>query len=202
MKSFNQAKEGLRWRVGDGNNISLWCDHWVGSGPLFLEKSVSIDVDQLELKVADILDNNWNWNLSVLKSGLPKHIADAITSMPVGSNRGVEDRLVWHNAADGNLTAKGVYKFLTIEEVWRRVALTSGGGYGNSLAHSVSACSCGFVCMVGSESGHVGASLILTYAHGLQLMWKQICMCFGTAMKLKFFGNPTFQTICMISVSL
>lgn len=112
VRSFNIAKEGLKWRISKGDKVSLWFDHWIGSGPLFLEEGINIDMNQLDLRVSDIIDNGFNWSFDVFLSPLPYHIMETIRGIHIPTNYNSEDKLIWGESNDGVLSAKGVYRFL------------------------------------------------------------------------------------------
>ena len=67
---------------GNSKETSLWFDHWLDIGPLFMQKGVQIDSYQIELKVADLIDSSRNWDLSVLKNPLRKAISMRIYGYP------------------------------------------------------------------------------------------------------------------------
>lgn len=56
------------------------------------------------------------WKLCILNNPLPKSIVDSILSVPVGMQESESDSLIWCNTADGELTSKGVYKFLMLPD--------------------------------------------------------------------------------------
>lgn len=53
IKSFNIAKDGLMWRIGNGQETS---DQWIESGPILVHEGVQIDSNQIKLKVGNMID--------------------------------------------------------------------------------------------------------------------------------------------------
>ena len=55
LKGWDMLKEGMRWRVGDGNSIRVWTDPWLPSDfwP-FVSSPVAQDFG--EAKVVNLID--------------------------------------------------------------------------------------------------------------------------------------------------
>ena len=66
LKLQEEARQFLRYEVGDGNKIFLWHDNWHPDGILFLKYGYRIVYDaasRVEAKVASVLkDKQWIWN--------------------------------------------------------------------------------------------------------------------------------------------
>lgn len=53
--------KGLKWRVGNGDNILFWKDNWAGCGPLENFTTISLSDDLLEWIVSDFLtEQSWS----------------------------------------------------------------------------------------------------------------------------------------------
>ncbi|CAL8132777.1 unnamed protein product [Prunus armeniaca] len=73
---WSQVLNGLKWRVGNGDNILFWKDNWAGCGPLENFATISLSDDLLEWTVSDFLTEQ-GWNTNWLLGCLP---LDVLTS--------------------------------------------------------------------------------------------------------------------------
>ena len=95
------------WFIGNGNNINLWSDNWLGEPLLDL---LHIDVNIHDLfsgTVADVIENG-NWNFP---GALLPHVTPLLATIVLPTSS-LPDVLVWLHATDGKLTAKQAKTFL------------------------------------------------------------------------------------------
>ena len=90
-RNFEKVKDGFGWNVGNGRMVYLWFDIWVGREPICLLVE-NIYPDELLWSVADIIDDNGEWNFSRLHTQLPMDILNRITATPIGN---VQLRMWW-----------------------------------------------------------------------------------------------------------
>ncbi|XP_026446086.1 uncharacterized protein LOC113346789 [Papaver somniferum] len=93
--AWSSLKDGLKWCIGDGHQISAWFDTWIGNSPL-IDKIGYIQFvkDNIHMRVSDLLVNGiWN---------IPAVIQDAITSL-ILPDIGGQDELIW------KVNLKGVF---------------------------------------------------------------------------------------------
>ena len=95
-------KKGLRWDIGNGNNINFWNDLWLGDSTL--QQYASNENNQM--KISDFLTQNRNWNIDKLKQYLPPSKVTEITQQKNIPLYGHEDKLIWTSAPDGKFSVK------------------------------------------------------------------------------------------------
>jgi len=85
----------MRWSVGNGQDISFWCDNWIENKNLVELLSLQ-DVDGLDpsLKLSDFIQEK-KWNLHKLQQTIPNQlILEKINGIPL-SNVDARDELYW-----------------------------------------------------------------------------------------------------------
>lgn len=94
MNLRSTFSKGLRWQVGDGENIKFWKDNWLYDKFLFdlgvyNHDSQSVDINT---KVADFISSQGKWKWNTLKEILPPNIIKDIECLPIPLNK-IEDKL-------------------------------------------------------------------------------------------------------------
>ena len=123
---WNDFQEGLAWRVGNGQEISLWKDKWIpGCDTLESYLNMSLPNSERERKVRGVVDVEGKWKLGCWEFIIPIDIVNRILLMPT-CRLDVTDTLAWEGSKDGNLTMKTAYLSLvpvvSMEEAkWRRI---------------------------------------------------------------------------------
>ncbi|KAF5466911.1 hypothetical protein F2P56_016793 [Juglans regia] len=99
--SLDLLKEGLRWRVGDGQMINIWGQRWLPTPSSFSVQSPNPFLNTC-VKVKDLmLEGRKVWNEGFIKSIFSEEEADMIISIPL-SKRDVGDRMIWGPSKKGN----------------------------------------------------------------------------------------------------
>ncbi|XP_024172006.1 uncharacterized protein LOC112178017 [Rosa chinensis] len=131
MKGRDLLKKGLRFQVGNGEDISIWNDPWV---PLpYRFKPFSIPMQGAEdLRVVDLIDEetgDWQeWLLHELFT--PMEVVN-IMKIPLSLSGGI-DRLVWHFDKKGRYSVKNGYHVARVMDTLERTA--SGSSFGADRA--------------------------------------------------------------------
>ncbi|KAL0419133.1 UNVERIFIED_CONTAM: hypothetical protein Sradi_1326800 [Sesamum radiatum] len=77
-------KEGIRWRIGNGNSVQVWGDKWIPRPYTFLPITPASGLTP-KLRVAELIDkDSRSWNLDMVNSLFWKDDAATITSIPLG----------------------------------------------------------------------------------------------------------------------
>ncbi|KAA3469009.1 reverse transcriptase [Gossypium australe] len=100
--------EGLGWRVGNGEEISIWNDAWLpepGNGRIQCQA-----IDIRFSKVADLIDKEANtWKQDIISSLFAEEQSRCILAIPLVSSR-PPDVLIWRGDNTGCYTVKSGYK--------------------------------------------------------------------------------------------
>ncbi|CAH9131175.1 unnamed protein product [Cuscuta epithymum] len=78
LRSKNIIRNGLGWQVGNGERISFWFDLWVRDKPLHEELGSPLAASAHQVKVADLLMNNRDWNITKLETLLPEELLEDV----------------------------------------------------------------------------------------------------------------------------
>ncbi|KAF5449709.1 hypothetical protein F2P56_030126 [Juglans regia] len=118
--SFLEARkvleEGLIWRIGNREGVSLWRDKWIPQ-PTTFKVQTPLDQRHAHWKVSNLIDeHSKTWNLSVLRSICTEEDISNICKIPI-SWCGNPDKLIWRCSKDGMFTVKSAYHLLgTMEQ--------------------------------------------------------------------------------------
>ncbi|KAL0446095.1 UNVERIFIED_CONTAM: hypothetical protein Slati_1737400 [Sesamum latifolium] len=102
---------GVRWRVGNGQNIAVIGHPWLPRPVTFqlIRRPHSLTEDS---KVAQLINPDNKWNVSLILSELSHEDADCILSVkPRGPE--VRDELIWHFETKGCFSVKSAYRLAT-----------------------------------------------------------------------------------------
>ncbi|XP_059436227.1 uncharacterized protein LOC132169166 [Corylus avellana] len=101
-------KDGLFWRVGNGQSINIWGDCWIPISSTYRIHSPSRVLDPSS-KVSELLDNGkCGWNQELLKSIFTEEERVAITSIPI-SQTNQPDVQIWRCTNNGMFSVKSAY---------------------------------------------------------------------------------------------
>jgi hypothetical protein len=107
LKGIQVLKNGIIWRVGDGQNINIWTDPWLPRDSS--RKVKSRRGIQLLTKVAELIDPvSHTWDVQLIQQTFNEEDARTITSIPI--QEGVEDLIAWHFDKKGNFSVKSAYQ--------------------------------------------------------------------------------------------
>lgn len=107
---MNLLEDGVGWRVGSGQDISIWMDRWF---PKWAGGKIqhSIITDSVTKFFELISLNPKQWNEEVNSSVFAVENATAIRCVPL-SDVVVEDRLIWIGDRTGEYTVRSGYRYL------------------------------------------------------------------------------------------
>jgi ribonuclease HI len=106
LKGVKLLKEGLIWRIGDGNSINIWRDPWIPRGDtrrVITTRGTSILQNVSELINPVIGD----WDEQLVRDTFHPEDANIILSLPVSCDR--RDFPAWHPDPKGNFSVKSAY---------------------------------------------------------------------------------------------
>lgn len=107
-KLASALKKGMVWRIGNGQEVSLWNDTWLDRGPLrdLLEE---VPPALTNLKVADIIQDK-EWNLPLLDELGIGNVKQYISSIPINEVGEITDQVMWKHTANGIYSAMSGYR--------------------------------------------------------------------------------------------
>ena len=107
-------KRGARWRVGCGDNISVWNDAWLPSLDHPTVQSPVVEGFQ-EARVVDLINPvSHRWEPELIKGLFTPQEAELILSIPLSQNQ-TKDKVIWPFVSSGNYSVKSGYNFLVKE---------------------------------------------------------------------------------------
>lgn len=62
------------WIIGNGRCIKAWSYNWLGPEKSIMEYQVQILEELLESRLSDLIDDNGEWNWSLLQDWMPSDI--------------------------------------------------------------------------------------------------------------------------------
>ncbi|XP_048490284.1 uncharacterized protein LOC125492238 [Beta vulgaris subsp. vulgaris] len=102
-------KKGLRWIVGNGEQISFWFDNWIFSTAL--EENYPVPRGSEALKVSYFINQDGHWNVSSLRQYVPVDIATLIANYYLPSNS-CQVKRIWGLTPDGIYSVKSGVELL------------------------------------------------------------------------------------------
>ena len=106
------VREGIKWRVGNGNSIRIWGDKWLPTIPTHKVASPRLFLHPDTL-VGEIIDHeNFWWKTEALAALFLPYEVDIIQSIPL-SSRFPEDKIVWAETSNGKFSVRSAYAVAT-----------------------------------------------------------------------------------------
>ena len=102
-------RRGLRWQVGNGENIRIWRNKWLPTPKTY--KVVTLERGNILLTmVCDLIDNeSKEWKVDVVRQNFLAQDVEAILSIPLSVN-GAQDKIVWAKNRNGRFSVRSAYK--------------------------------------------------------------------------------------------
>jgi hypothetical protein len=108
MASRDLLREGLFWRIGDGESTRIWGDKWIPKPSSFLVQSPCVILNP-EAKVKELMDQNMGgWNVELIRSIFHKDEAELICNLPCSRYR-APDKLIWRCTKSGDFSVRSAY---------------------------------------------------------------------------------------------
>jgi len=132
MQGVGVLKEGVVWRVGNGQNINIWSDPWLPRN--FTRRPITPRGRNLITKVDELIHPlTEQWDSSLLEQIFWEDDAQLIKSIPIHPD--MEDIIGWHYDPKGIFSVKSAYKVhrdSVIRGQSRNMASGAGDSSGNS----------------------------------------------------------------------
>jgi hypothetical protein len=93
LRGLELLKEGIIWRVGDGENIDIFCDPWIPGGQTRWVRTP--DELEEEIRVCDLINPiTGQWDEDTIRNLFCAEDIKEILSIPI--RHGMEDAVAWH----------------------------------------------------------------------------------------------------------
>jgi hypothetical protein len=118
--SIELVREGLVWRVGNGQNIRIWKDRWLPFPNTFRVQSPPRILDEYSTVSALIdVNSNW-WNHTLMEQIFSDEELRAIQSIPVSATNQA-DILIWRGTTKGTFSVRSAYHIQKEKEMKDKV---------------------------------------------------------------------------------
>lgn len=116
MAAQDLVRHGIRWQVGDGEQIQVWKDKWLPNPSTY--KVVTPENLGSEVTwVRDLIDGGkMEWRADLIRQNFMPQDVDAILSIPLSAHR-TRDRLIWAGTKNVKFLVRSAYK-LAQEAAW------------------------------------------------------------------------------------
>ncbi|KAJ7964039.1 Ribonuclease H [Quillaja saponaria] len=103
MKGCEVLKQGIKWRLGNGEDIEFWNDIWLDN---FILRELAINlvpVEHLQWKVSEYIFDG-KWKLNILRGLLPDHILASLEAIDLQVCCSWKDKVIWKLSSDGKFS--------------------------------------------------------------------------------------------------
>lgn len=115
-------KKGIRWRIGSGQNISVYKDNWLPRPNTF--KPFSPPKMPTESVVADLIKARNQWDEDKLKKYFIQEDMEVILNIPLLKEKAA-DEVMWHFDKRGDYSVKSEYQ-LALKLKYPEASTSSG----------------------------------------------------------------------------
>ncbi|KAJ7957100.1 Ribonuclease H [Quillaja saponaria] len=98
LSTLEMVKEGIRWMIGDGKLVNFWLDRWVSMKPVIEELNVDSHGANLDMMVAEVMDDNGAWNREIIDLLVSPAIGKQILGYPLSRSH---DLITWGYTKNG-----------------------------------------------------------------------------------------------------
>jgi hypothetical protein len=113
LKGLQVFKNGVVWRVGNGESIKIWSDPWLPRE--WTRRSITTRRGSLLTHVNDLLDpHTGHWDIELVKQTFVEEDVKLILSLPVHAE--LDDVLAWHYDSRGLFFVRSAYKMQREQE--------------------------------------------------------------------------------------
>ncbi|CAN1785001.1 Putative ribonuclease H protein At1g65750 [Linum perenne] len=106
------VKRGIRWRIGNGENIRIWSDPWLNEEDTCFLTSTRPGA-LADLKVNDLwIPGTKEWDIELIEELFNERDATSIVKLPL-NEANEQDRPIWSFSKSGMLTVSSAYRVWT-----------------------------------------------------------------------------------------
>ncbi|XP_019155168.1 PREDICTED: uncharacterized protein LOC109152041 [Ipomoea nil] len=112
IKGAKSLRSGIRWKVGNGNSLNFWHDHWMGSGPISSLPNVTIPLDAHATTVGCMITRENTWDINAIQTLLSAGIVEAIRAVPLSYAATQDDAITWPHSGTGSFTVNSAHALI------------------------------------------------------------------------------------------
>jgi hypothetical protein len=102
------VRDGHKWSIGSGHNISIWDQKWLVNGAV-ISKPPNLVEELHHLNVSDLFgDYDKHWNVNLVNSLFDTSVIDMVLSTPL-FNSVNHDKIIWRYEKDEIFSVKSAY---------------------------------------------------------------------------------------------
>ncbi|KAH9742578.1 pentatricopeptide repeat-containing protein [Citrus sinensis] len=101
------TEKGLRWRIGNGEQVKVYQSKWLPRPDTF--KLISPPKLHLETAVSELINEKHEWNKEIIQHNFLRVDAEQITKIPLPRQPN-PDQVVWHYDKKGDYSVKSGYQ--------------------------------------------------------------------------------------------
>lgn len=128
LQGVEVLKNGVIWRIGNGQSVDIWTDPWLPRG--VTRRPVSPRRHNILTRVHELIDPaTEQWDVELLKQMFHEEDVRLIRSIPVHVD--MEDAIGWHFDNKGCFSVLSAYKVHRATEVRKQQRTRPGGAEGS-----------------------------------------------------------------------
>ena len=109
LKGVQVLKDGIIWRIGNGQTVNIWSDPWIPRDSS--RKTESRRGNQIITKVCDLINPvSYTWDTQLLDQTFNADEAKIIKTIPIQEE--AIDSIAWHFDKKGNFLVKSAYQIV------------------------------------------------------------------------------------------
>jgi ribonuclease HI len=102
------VREGLIWRVGNGDTIRIWQDKWIPQKSTCMIQSPPVILEPTATVKELMMEGAHEWNQILVNQIFSPDVAKIIFAIPLGGNAH-EDTQIWRGTAKGTFSVRSAY---------------------------------------------------------------------------------------------
>nr|KYP56524.1 Putative ribonuclease H protein At1g65750 family [Cajanus cajan] len=110
---WSMVSQNIIWRIGDGNHVRFWLDHWVPNIPCLADRATQpIPLVEKYKVVADYITDQGDWRMHDINHFLPMEVCAIIEGLVPPSIGEDDDAIAWIDSPTGEFNMRSAYSML------------------------------------------------------------------------------------------
>ncbi|KAF7808310.1 putative ribonuclease H protein At1g65750 family [Senna tora] len=115
--SWHHVRDGLVWRIGDGQQVRFWTDSWLPNGKKLEEYAFHpLSVAEQHKPVSEFIFASGAWAWDKFDSLVPADVCSMINTVMPPSSALPPDKVAWKHSRDGMFTTRSAYHAISRDE--------------------------------------------------------------------------------------